>query len=169
LGFAEGTLAANGWIVSQLHAGIHYGGATQYVHTGSNSDWFSVFPRFINLGDLAICELKQPIVTVCPNTLYSFGAWLGLAANSGGDANLTCVLTLSVNGVEVATGAPVTHTIGGGNTPWAQTTGYYLTGASETSVSIEVRRSCKMDGTASDTAGSHLDDITFTPVSPQPA
>jgi hypothetical protein len=165
LGFAEGTFAAPGWLISEMHSGSHFDSST-YVHNGTQSDQFSVFPQHLNLGDLAICELQQPVVTVCPNTLYSFGAWLALNPNSGGDNWLSCVLTLSVNGVGVATGAPVTHIIGGGNTPWVQTTGYYLTGSSETSVSIEVKRSCISNGTSVLTVATNVDDITFTPVSP---
>jgi hypothetical protein len=146
-----------------MHGGTH-SYSTTWVHGGAHSDIFNVFPQFINLGDLAILELQQPVVTVCANTLYNFGAWLSLIPSSGGDNWLSCVLTLSVNGIEIATGDPVSHTVGGGNTVWAQTTGYYMTGPSETTISVEVKRSCVTNGTTQATVGSVVDDITFTPV-----
>jgi hypothetical protein len=165
LGFSEGTYPAPSWLIRKMHGGTHYD-SNLYVRTGTQSDWFSVYPQYLNLGSLGICELQQPVVAVCPDTLYSFGAWLALKPNSGGDNWLSCALTLSVNGIAVATGDPVTHAVGGGSTGWFQTTGYYLTGPAETIISVEVKRSCITNGTSVLTLGTFVDDITFTPVSP---
>jgi hypothetical protein len=147
----------------QQHGGTHIYNGVNHLG-GTIADEFVVYTMMTNLGDLATIELQQPVVSVCSNTLYRFVAFQALSSGPGG-ANGRCVVTLKVNGVEVATGLVTTITAST-TSSWSPATGYYLTGPAETAVSVQVLRSCYGDSAGSGTFNSWLDDITFTPVSP---
>lgn len=106
-------------------------------------------------GYLGYMEIMQSNVIVCPNTLYRYESWQTIRNGAGAGS---CQMTLKVNGGAVVTGNAISFTP---EMPWVPTTGYYLTGATETSVTLQMRWTCAPTARMT----TLIDDVTFTPVS----
>ncbi|CAA9960653.1 hypothetical protein PTMSG1_04052 [Pyrenophora teres f. maculata] len=113
----------------------------------------------ISSGYTASMEFRQQKVVVCPNTLYEFKSWnVIFTANS----RLTCQVGLKVNGGLVAMGDPFVYTA---SREFTSTSGYYLTGASETAVNLDLKLFCVGPTGITSVTIAYFDDVTFTPVS----
>jgi hypothetical protein len=110
-------------------------------------------------GYTASTEFQQQNVVVCPNTLYEFKSWNVIyTANT----QMTCQVALKVNNRVVTMGDPFTYTA---SRQFTSTSGYYLTGESDTNVRLKLKLYCVGpvgQGTAQ--TAVYFDDVTFTPV-----
>jgi hypothetical protein len=112
---------------------------------------------------LTYMEIKQRNTVVCSNTLYRYDAWHSISTSTSSGS---CQLTLKVNGVAITTSDALSYTAGGASTAWSQVSGYYLAAPGETSVTLQLRKTCAVSGGASTQLQTYLDDVTFTPVTP---
>jgi hypothetical protein len=117
------------------------------------------FINTISYGYKAHSEFQQRNVAVCPNTLYEFTSWnVIFTANTG----FTCQVALKVNDGTITMGDPFTNTA---SETFSATSGYYLTGPSENSVSLKLKLHCVGPVAQGITLTAvYFDDVTFTPV-----
>ncbi|KAF2667451.1 hypothetical protein BT63DRAFT_415019 [Microthyrium microscopicum] len=150
---APWSMVASDWMIYSLY--------TTYKRSGVRAILFQL-PSSISAylaGTLVDAEMTQGSVTVCPNTVYRYDAYLAMLYAA---APPSCQLKLKINGVVVAAGAPVSYS---STRPYVGTTSYYQTGPSETAVKLSIAVSCS-NGVVAGGYGIQVgvDDVSFFPV-----
>lgn len=149
------------WYISGDHSGTSTAAGNPPPDNSTNAGYMLV----VN-ADLATSEAYHQVITgLCPNTYYQFSAWVkNICPNCGIDSNGTATykpgvlpnLTLVVDSIDrISTGA--LDTLG-----WQQRGFVFLTGPTETSITISLRNNAPGGG-GNDWA---LDDITLATCPP---
>jgi hypothetical protein len=145
------------FVGSRFTLPYNYASPPETKRSGTRSLRVSV--NILSSGYTASSEIRQQNVVVCPNTLYEFKSWNVIyTANT----QMTCQVALKVNDRVVTMGDPFAYTA---SREFTSTSGYYLTGESDTSVNLKLRLYCVGPvGLATAQTAVYFDDVTFSPI-----